>query len=92
MELNSSQGFSLVKLCPIKTASNGDSFFSSWLGFLKEMGAIKKAFYLFAIKEPTTAMGKIPWKAGVKFCRWELQEKYAHIHRHGSGFGGMPQI
>ena len=44
------------------------------------MGAIKKAFYLSAIKESTTAFGRFPPKAGEQSCRWELQ-------RGGAGEG-----
>lgn len=44
------------------------------------MGAIKKAFYLSAIKESATAFGRFPPKAGEQPCRWELQ-------REGAGEG-----
>lgn len=62
MELKSSQNFSLVKLNPIKTATNEDSL-SFLLALLSEENrAIKKAFYLSAIKELATASGRFPPK------------------------------
>lgn len=49
------------------------------------MGAIKKAFYLSAIKEPTTAFGTFPWNPAGGSCR----KNVLTYTGHGSAFGGM---
>lgn len=89
IELNSSQDFSLAKLKPIKTATNEDSL-SFLLALLsEENGAIKKAFYLSAIKEPTIASGRFPPKAGEQSCRWAMSLMGWAAEDAGAGEGGL---
>lgn len=84
-----SLGWCKAKLKPIKTATNEDSL-SFLLALLsEENGAIKKAFYLSAIKEPTIASGRFPPKAGEQSCRWAMSLMGWAAEDAGAGEGGL---
>lgn len=62
------------------------------------MGAIKKAFYLSAIKESVAAFGSFPPKAGEQSCRWELQRDrdgggpWAETHAGAAGVSSQQNM